>query len=206
MEDLDGDERAEFELGVAYATQQCADLLPRLGLHPACISTRSIAGPPPASIWSAFHASRPWEDREPPPRPVPPEALCRRPPPPWPNARLFDPFFDNSPHLLRRVRRGRQAALVLIHGLLMSRRMFDRLRPRDGQKRGNRVITLDLLGHGRSDRPPIFDVWLLDDVLCPPGRGSTRSPRARPGPRRGRHLPGGQYDPLELNFIWLPSA
>jgi pimeloyl-ACP methyl ester carboxylesterase len=43
--------------------------------------------------------------------------------------------------------------LVLIHGLLMNRRMFDRLGP-EMAKRGNRVIAIDLLGHGRSDRPP----------------------------------------------------
>jgi pimeloyl-ACP methyl ester carboxylesterase len=43
--------------------------------------------------------------------------------------------------------------LILIHGLLMNRRMFDRLGPAMAE-RGNRVITLDLLGHGRSDRPP----------------------------------------------------
>ena len=42
--------------------------------------------------------------------------------------------------------------LILIHGLLMSRRMFDRLGP-EMARRGNRVITMDLLGHGRSDRP-----------------------------------------------------
>jgi pimeloyl-ACP methyl ester carboxylesterase len=42
--------------------------------------------------------------------------------------------------------------LILIHGLLMSRRMFDRLGPAMAS-RGNRVIALDLLGHGRSDRP-----------------------------------------------------
>jgi pimeloyl-ACP methyl ester carboxylesterase len=42
--------------------------------------------------------------------------------------------------------------LILIHGLLMNRRMFDRLGP-EMAARGNRVITLDLLGHGRSDRP-----------------------------------------------------
>jgi pimeloyl-ACP methyl ester carboxylesterase len=42
--------------------------------------------------------------------------------------------------------------LVLIHGLLMNRRMFDRLGPAMAE-RGNRVIALDLLGHGRSDRP-----------------------------------------------------
>jgi pimeloyl-ACP methyl ester carboxylesterase len=42
--------------------------------------------------------------------------------------------------------------LVLVHGLLMNRRMFDRLAP-EMASRGNRVITIDLLGHGRSDRP-----------------------------------------------------
>src|SRR4029079_853912 len=42
---------------------------------------------------------------------------------------------------------------VLIHGLLMNNRMFDRLAP-ELAARGNRVLTLDLLGHGRSDRPP----------------------------------------------------
>jgi pimeloyl-ACP methyl ester carboxylesterase len=42
--------------------------------------------------------------------------------------------------------------LILIHGLLMSRRMFDRLGP-EMAARGNRVIAIDLLGHGRSDRP-----------------------------------------------------
>ena len=42
--------------------------------------------------------------------------------------------------------------IVLIHGLLMNRRMFDRLGPAMAE-RGNRVIAIDLLGHGRSDRP-----------------------------------------------------
>jgi pimeloyl-ACP methyl ester carboxylesterase len=41
---------------------------------------------------------------------------------------------------------------VLIHGLLMNRHMFERLGPALAE-RGNRVIALDLLGHGRSDRP-----------------------------------------------------
>jgi pimeloyl-ACP methyl ester carboxylesterase len=42
--------------------------------------------------------------------------------------------------------------LILVHGLLMNRGMFDRLAP-EMAARGNRVITIDLLGHGRSDRP-----------------------------------------------------
>ena len=43
--------------------------------------------------------------------------------------------------------------LVLVHGLLMNRHMFDRLAPAMAA-RGNRVVTVDLLGHGDSDRPP----------------------------------------------------
>ena len=45
-----------------------------------------------------------------------------------------------------------ERTLVLIHGLLMNRRMYDGLAP-EMVARGNRVITIDLLGHGRSDRP-----------------------------------------------------
>jgi pimeloyl-ACP methyl ester carboxylesterase len=45
-----------------------------------------------------------------------------------------------------------ERVLVLVHGLLMNRRMFE---PLAGTlaRRGNRVICVDLLGHGRSDRP-----------------------------------------------------
>jgi pimeloyl-ACP methyl ester carboxylesterase len=45
-----------------------------------------------------------------------------------------------------------ERALVLMHGLLMNRRMFDRLAP-EMASRGYRVVTIDVLGHGRSDRP-----------------------------------------------------
>src|SRR5215207_9977533 len=45
---------------------------------------------------------------------------------------------------------------VLVHGLLLSQRMHKRL-AESLADRGNRVLTLDLLGHGRSDRPP--DMW-----------------------------------------------
>jgi pimeloyl-ACP methyl ester carboxylesterase len=41
--------------------------------------------------------------------------------------------------------------LVLVHGLLMNRRMYDALAP-EIASRGNRVVTVDLLGHGRSER------------------------------------------------------
>jgi pimeloyl-ACP methyl ester carboxylesterase len=42
--------------------------------------------------------------------------------------------------------------IVLAHGLLMNRHMFDRLGPALAE-RGNRVICVDLLGHGGSDQP-----------------------------------------------------
>src|SRR3954452_3641157 len=45
---------------------------------------------------------------------------------------------------------------VLLHGLLLSKRMHERL-AEDLAARGNRVVTLDLLGHGASDRPR--DMW-----------------------------------------------
>ena len=60
MEALEGDERAEFELGVAYGSQQSADLLRRgaPGIHFYALNrwpaTRAILG--------ALQASRPWED------------------------------------------------------------------------------------------------------------------------------------------------
>jgi pimeloyl-ACP methyl ester carboxylesterase len=45
---------------------------------------------------------------------------------------------------------------VLLHGLLFSRHMHDAL-ARALAERGHRVLALDLLGHGESDRPP--DMW-----------------------------------------------
>ncbi len=62
-----------------------------------------------------------------------------------------------------RPRRGRTARsapaerpLILIHGLLLSQEMHRPL-ARDLAARGNRVITVDLLGHGESERPR--DMW-----------------------------------------------
>jgi pimeloyl-ACP methyl ester carboxylesterase len=59
----------------------------------------------------------------------------------------------------RRGRTARSAAerpLILIHGLLLSQEMHRPL-ARDLAALGNRVITVDLLGHGESDRPR--DMW-----------------------------------------------
>jgi methylenetetrahydrofolate reductase (NADH) len=63
MEALDGDERAEFELGVAYATQQCADLLRRgaPGIHLYALNR----SPATRAILGALHAARPWEEPAP---------------------------------------------------------------------------------------------------------------------------------------------
>jgi pimeloyl-ACP methyl ester carboxylesterase len=59
--------------------------------------------------------------------------------------------------------------LVLVHGLLMNRRMYDRLVPAM-TARGNRVVTVDLLGHGRSDRPADRQLYSMtafaDQVLA----------------------------------------
>jgi pimeloyl-ACP methyl ester carboxylesterase len=46
--------------------------------------------------------------------------------------------------------------LILVHGLLLSQKMHKPL-AEDLAARGNRVITVDLLGHGESDRPR--DMW-----------------------------------------------
>ena len=50
--------------------------------------------------------------------------------------------------------------LVLIHGLLMSSRMFDRFAPEMAAS-GNRVICIDLLGHGESDKPDDFGFYSM---------------------------------------------
>ncbi len=45
-----------------------------------------------------------------------------------------------------------ERVVILVHGLLMNRGLYQRLGPALA-KRGNRVICVDLLGHGASDRP-----------------------------------------------------
>jgi pimeloyl-ACP methyl ester carboxylesterase len=52
--------------------------------------------------------------------------------------------------------RARERPLILLHGLLLSQEMHRPL-AEELAARGNRVITLDLLGHGQSDRPR--DMW-----------------------------------------------
>jgi pimeloyl-ACP methyl ester carboxylesterase len=51
---------------------------------------------------------------------------------------------------------------VLLHGLLLSQRMHGPL-ARALARRGNRVVTLDLLGHGASERPR--DMWRYSMTL-----------------------------------------
>jgi pimeloyl-ACP methyl ester carboxylesterase len=63
------------------------------------------------------------------------------------------PEFDYNGHRISYDEYGAgERPLILVHGLLMNRRMFDRLGPAMAE-RGNRVIAVDLLGHGDSDRP-----------------------------------------------------
>ena len=78
---------------------------------------------------------------------------------------------------------------VLLHGLLFNQRMHEAL-ARALAARGNRVVTLDLLGHGDSDRPA--DKWRysmpafgrqVDRAARPPRRargGRGRAPRWAP--------------------------
>ncbi len=55
---------------------------------------------------------------------------------------------------------GGERTLILIHGLLLNRHMFDRLGTALAEE-GNRVIAVDLLGHGRSDRPEDLRLYSL---------------------------------------------
>jgi pimeloyl-ACP methyl ester carboxylesterase len=50
--------------------------------------------------------------------------------------------------------------IILVHGLLMNRQMFERLGPALAD-RGNRAICVDLLGHGRSDRPEDLRLYTM---------------------------------------------
>jgi pimeloyl-ACP methyl ester carboxylesterase len=61
--------------------------------------------------------------------------------------------FEFEQHRLAYVERGAgERVVVLLHGLLLSKRMHRAL-ARELEQRGYRVVSLDLLGHGESDRP-----------------------------------------------------
>jgi pimeloyl-ACP methyl ester carboxylesterase len=63
------------------------------------------------------------------------------------------PFFKHDGQRLAYTEFGEGSrTCVLVHGLLLSQKMHKPL-ARALAERGNRVVTLDLLGHGRSDRP-----------------------------------------------------
>ena len=67
------------------------------------------------------------------------------------------PTFTHFGHRLSYTEFGQgDRTTVLLHGLLLNQRMHRPL-ARALAARGNRVITLDLLGHGQSDRPR--DMW-----------------------------------------------
>ena len=67
---------------------------------------------------------------------------------------------------------------VLLHGLLFNQRMHEAL-ARALAARGHRVVTLDLLGHGDSDRPR--DKWRYSmPAFGAPGGRAARPPRASP--------------------------
>jgi pimeloyl-ACP methyl ester carboxylesterase len=77
-----------------------------------------------------------------------------------------------------------ERTLVLVHGLLMNRWMYTGLAP-EMAARGNRVVTVDLLGHGESDGPEDMRAYsmaafadqcaaLIDHLGCePPVLGGT---------------------------------
>ncbi|MCW2967637.1 MAG: alpha/beta hydrolase [Solirubrobacteraceae bacterium] len=67
------------------------------------------------------------------------------------------PTFTHEGHRLAYTEYGEGSrTVVLVHGLLLSQRMHVPLAEALAE-RGNRVITVDVLGHGKSDRPR--DMW-----------------------------------------------
>jgi pimeloyl-ACP methyl ester carboxylesterase len=67
------------------------------------------------------------------------------------------PTFTHEGHRLAYTEYGEgPRTVVLVHGLLLSQRMHESLAEALAE-RGNRVITLDVLGHGKSERPR--DMW-----------------------------------------------
>ncbi len=80
--------------------------------------------------------------------------------------------------------------VILVHGLLLSQEMHRPL-AEDLAARGNRVITVDLLGHGKSDRPR--DMWRYSmSIFGEQVVGVDGPPGARAGGRDG-HLAGREH-------------
>ncbi|MEA2664356.1 MAG: hypothetical protein QOI11_1300 [Candidatus Eremiobacteraeota bacterium] len=72
------------------------------------------------------------------------------------------PYFKHDGHRLAYTVYGEgPRTTVLLPGLLLSQRMHIPL-ARELAERGNRVVTLDLLGHGKSDRPRDMRVYGMD--------------------------------------------
>lgn len=67
------------------------------------------------------------------------------------------PTFTHAGHRLAYTEHGTgQRTVILLHGLLLSQKLMTPLAGHLG-RHGHRVVTLDLLGHGASDRPP--EMW-----------------------------------------------
>src|SRR3954447_4305330 len=114
--------------------------------RPGFTSTRSTAGRRPGRSWRRFESPSPGRTTR---RMSPPHSGRAESPPTLASM----PNFEYNGHRISYDDYGAgDRPIVLVHGLLMNRRMYDRLAP-EIAKRGNRVITIDLLGHGRSDRP-----------------------------------------------------
>jgi pimeloyl-ACP methyl ester carboxylesterase len=72
------------------------------------------------------------------------------------------PYFKHEGHRLAYTVYGEgPRTTVLLPGLLFSQRMHVPL-ARELAERGNRVVTLDLLGHGKSDRPDDMRVYSME--------------------------------------------
>ena len=135
---MGGDPEAEALLGVAYASRQCEELL--AGGAPGIHFYALNRAPGTRAVLSALRASRPVG--------APARAGRGRD-----LMRGADGTFEWKGYNLAYSDFGSgDQALVLMHGLLMNRHMFDRMAP-EMASRGYRVITIDTLGHGASDRP-----------------------------------------------------
>ena len=161
MEALGGDEEAEALLGVAYAARQCEELL--AGGAPGSTSTRSTARPATRAVLArAARLAAVGARRAEPERAASTDA-------PRDDARARGSF-RYSGHRIAYADYGEgERVLVLAHGLLMNRHMYDHLAP-EMASRGYRVITVDLLGHGAlgQARPTCAP------TACPPSATSSR--------------------------------